>query len=126
MTEERLAPISTRAAARVVDLGLLVGPALAAAVMIGDAALALAIYLVLGALGFSQDLVGTAVRGQSLGKRLLRIRVVRMEDGGAPGWERAYLRTWVAVLFPVVLTAAWDERRQGMHDKWAGTLVVAA
>jgi uncharacterized RDD family membrane protein YckC len=119
-----LAGIPERLAARLVDLALLFGPALVAAAHIGDVALGFATYLVLGLAGFIQDLAGTAVRGQSLGKWLMRIRVVRQEDGRPPGWERAFLRSW-AGFFPIgVLTAAWDARRQGVHDRWAGTLVV--
>jgi uncharacterized RDD family membrane protein YckC len=72
-----LAGIPERAAARLVDTAVLVCPALAAAFRIEDPGLNLAAFLLLGLAGFVQDLAGTAVRGQSFGKLIVGIRVVR-------------------------------------------------
>ena len=65
----------------------------------------------------------TALTGQSLGKRLLGIRVVRLEDQDRPpGFLPALSRTALAVL---VLPAVFMDRDgRGLHDKAAGTLVV--
>ncbi|MFZ5767639.1 MAG: RDD family protein [Bacillota bacterium] len=71
----------------------------------------------------------TAKWGQTAGKRVLGIRVVR-EDGGPVGFGRALLREtlarWAAglVLGLGYLWAAWDAGGQGWHDKVAGTAVV--
>ena len=65
----------------------------------------------------------TALTGQSLGKRLLGIRVVRLADQDRPpGLLPALIRTALAVL---VLPAVFMDRDgRGLHDKAAGTLVV--
>jgi uncharacterized RDD family membrane protein YckC len=78
----------------------------------------------------------TALRGQTVGKIAVGIRVVRAEDGGLPGFGKAIMRWalpnlmlfvplvgWLAsVLTYVSLT--WDDRRQGWHDKAAATVVL--
>ena len=70
-----------------------------------------------------QVLLLTALTGQSLGMRLLGIRVVRLaEQDGPPGFLPAALRTALVML---VLPAVFMDRDgRGLHDKAAGTLVV--
>lgn len=83
-----------------------------------------------------------AWQGRTLGQRAMGAFVVRAEDGGKLPLGRAYLRAvifWgpgVVGLIPAVgsiagliaviglLSAAWDQRRQGWHDKLARSLVV--
>ena len=74
-----------------------------------------------------------AVKGQTLGKMAMRIRVVRADDGNPPGWGRAALRWflpaigYVAMFLPGVVIHAsflWGPHRQGWHDWVARTLVV--
>ena len=66
--------------------------------------------------------------GQTFGKMAFRIRVIN-EDGSALGYGRAFLR-WLAyflcdmTFFLGYLLAAVDKRKQGLHDKVCGTLVV--
>jgi uncharacterized RDD family membrane protein YckC len=84
--------------------------------------------------GFLYETTFIALRGQTPGKMLLRVRVVRVEDGRVPGWRRAFIRWVVPILFSIVpfgalvayLWLLWDRRRQGLHDKAARTLVVRA
>jgi uncharacterized RDD family membrane protein YckC len=73
--------------------------------------------------------------GQTLGKMLLRIRVVREEDGGAITSGRSAGRSaFYSVLGGVcgciglinVLWILWDSRKQALHCKVAHTLVVKA
>lgn len=77
-----------------------------------------------------------AIRGQTLGKMAVRIKVVRADNGLTPGWGKSIGR-WIipAVLgfIPLVgwllsllvyISLLWDKVRQGWHDKAAGTLVV--
>ena len=70
-----------------------------------------------------QVLLLTALTGQSLGKRVLGIRVVRLaEQDGPPGFLPAAIRTALVML---VLPAVFMDRDgRGLHDKAAGTLVV--
>ena len=64
------------------------------------------------ALVLVSDTVGVGLFGQTLGKRLLAIRVVCFELGDPPGWRRALLRArsqpfvFVATLLVPVLLAA--------------------
>jgi uncharacterized RDD family membrane protein YckC len=68
-------------------------------------------------------------RGQTPGMMAFNMRVVRAEDGGGVDWVRALLRyvgliiSFVVILIGVIW-AAFDDRKQGWHDKIAGTLVV--
>lgn len=94
--------------------------------------------LVVAALAAAYEVVFVAVKGQTPGKMIVKIRVVRAGSGGVPGAGKSALRWFVpvGVLFvpfvgwlfvPVVyLALLWDGNRQGWHDKAAGTLVVRA
>lgn len=67
--------------------------------------------------------------GQTLGKRILGIRVIR-RDGRALGYREAVLRHLVG--YPLglfsgglgFLWALWDAGQQGWHDKLAETVVI--
>jgi uncharacterized RDD family membrane protein YckC len=69
-----------------------------------------------------------ALVGVTPGKRILGLRVLR-PDGQHISWARAIIRYggyWIAAL-PLFLGFLWilvDARRQGWHDKIAGTIVV--
>lgn len=78
----------------------------------------------------------TAARGQTVGKKLARIRTVRADNGRTPGWARSGAR-WSALYLPLLipiigipiflLTAAsptFNRRRRGWHDKIARTETV--
>jgi uncharacterized RDD family membrane protein YckC len=96
-------------------------------------------------------LVGTI--GQTIGKVAMRIRVVRAADASQPGFGTALMRWMIQVLAPVVAAAPfgfriggsagatvmlllapiivyggilYDGKRQGAHDKAAGTVVIDA
>ncbi|MGH2489765.1 MAG: RDD family protein [Candidatus Limnocylindria bacterium] len=68
-------------------------------------------------------------RGQTPGMMLFGLRVARDTDGAKPGLARSLLRyvgyvlSWVA-LFIGFIWVAFDSRKQGWHDKIAGTVVV--
>ncbi len=68
-------------------------------------------------------------QGWTPGARVMRIRIVRLSDGSAPGLRAGVVRSAGVVLSEVVfllgyLWAFWDVRRQTWHDKFAGTVVV--
>jgi len=80
----------------------------------------------------------TARTGRTFGMRNRRIKVVRV-DGSPVGWYPAFARFFVPVLLAVAIPSfgpvvglglvLWgyrDRNRQGIHDKLAKTLVVAA
>jgi uncharacterized RDD family membrane protein YckC len=103
-------------------------------------------FLVIGLLGALLDALYfgglVAWQGRTLGQRVMRIEVVRAEDGGRLPPGRAYLRAaifWgpgVLGVIPVLgqiaglvaligmVAVAWDPRKQGWHDKLARSLVV--
>ena len=65
----------------------------------------------------------TALTGQSIGMRLLGIRVVRLKAAdGVPGFLPAAVRT--ALLMLVLPAVVFDRDNRGLHDKAAGTVVV--
>ena len=71
-----------------------------------------------------------AKSGQTIGKLVLGIRIIR-PDGSALSWGRALLRYVGYLISGLVLSLgflwlAFDRKRQGWHDKIAGTVVVQA
>ena len=88
------------------------------------------------ALVIAYQVVGTALWGQTVGKHVAGIRVCSGRDLARPGWVRAIKRwlpffavsyvPWVGglltLLIPLPLT--WTESRQGLHDRFADTLVL--
>ncbi len=80
----------------------------------------------------------TARKGYTLGMRGRRIKVVRV-DGSPPGWYASFTRFALPLLFAIAIPSfgailglgmvAWgyfDRNGQGIHDKLARTVVVAA
>lgn len=141
------APLIRRIGAFLVDQALLFAVVIALTVASGvdtgdvtdaEANAVLAVSLIGVALSITYHTVAIARFGRTIGKRLLGLRVVAMPDGRQVAWSYAALRALVpsaAVLLPVVgnlaglavyLWAVFDKRRQGLHDKLAGTLVTAA
>ena len=69
--------------------------------------------------------------GQTPGSRLLRIRVCRADDGAVLRPGRSLLRLVCLVLAAIPLFAGFlpilvDDRRRGVHDMLAGTVVVGS
>ena len=69
--------------------------------------------------------------GQTPGNRLMHIRVCNEDDGGVLSLRRSLLRFGALLLaalplFAGFLTILVDDRRRGLHDMLAGTVVVAA
>ena len=98
------------------------------------------ILAVLVAVVLLTDTLPMAIWGRSLGKAMLGLRVVRIDDPArAPGVLRAIFRTVLALgvlvippvvgiplLVVLVVSTAADPTGRGLHDRLAGTLVVAA
>ncbi len=73
-----------------------------------------------------------ATSGQSPGKRLLGIKIVKLSDGNVPGWGTTLLRellgkivSWLVLMLGFIWIL-FDEKNQGWHDKIASTVVVRA
>jgi uncharacterized RDD family membrane protein YckC len=69
--------------------------------------------------------------GQTPGSRLMRIRVCRADDGRTLTSRRSLLRVGCLTLAAIPLLAGFlpillDDRRRGLHDMLAGTVVVEA
>jgi uncharacterized RDD family membrane protein YckC len=69
--------------------------------------------------------------GQTPGSRLMRITVCDADDGSILGPRRAALRFACLVIAAIPLLAGFlpilfDERRRGLHDMLAGTVVIEA
>jgi uncharacterized RDD family membrane protein YckC len=67
--------------------------------------------------------------GGTPGKKLMSCRVVDLRTGKNPRVGRAILRyigyfVSILPLFLGIFWVAWDRRKQGFHDKIAGTVVV--
>ena len=87
-------------------------------------------------LGIAYEVVLTALFGRTLGKLAVGAKVVRVDDGRAPGWGRSlgrYLTLNLANLIPVLgnavtlfvyLSPVFSELLQGLHDKAAATVVI--
>lgn len=109
---------------------------------------ALAAYVFALSLRAIYDIVGVGRFGTTVGKRLARLEV-RTADGERAGWLRAVIRFvvanaawavawfapgdwsnaggWIclALLLVVYAPVLLDDRRRGLHDRAAGTLVIA-
>jgi uncharacterized RDD family membrane protein YckC len=77
-------------------------------------------------------------QGQTPGKQLLGMRVVRLDTRTYAGWGRMFLRDFVGKLLVALVSSLipflggviadcwllWDKDRQELWDKIAGTIVV--
>ncbi|ERI05311.1 RDD family protein [Aneurinibacillus aneurinilyticus] len=80
-------------------------------------------------LGLLYYIVLTGVWGQTLGKMIIGVKVVRT-DGSTAGWGTVILRETIGkiisgiVLLIGYIWAGFDKRKQSWHDKMADTIVV--
>lgn len=94
----------------------------------------LVVSIVVGVLYFA--LLNGGARGQTVGKMVWGTRVRDAATGGALGPAKAAVRylapallsivTFGLIWFPDGLWLFWDRRRQTLHDKVAGSVVVIA
>ena len=80
-------------------------------------------YFVLGWLYYG--LTESSSAGGGLGKKMVKIKVVKAKDGAVPGFPAVSLRSLLKLLcVPFAWVALLTPRRQGLHDLACGTLVV--
>lgn len=137
-----IAPIWQRAVARLIDVFIVFNVAgLLTVLLVGPAegdtsalsfVIVQAVFLAIAG-AYEGGMV--AWRGQTLGKMLLRLAVVRRSDGAQPTPAESVVRffPWLWLFVPFLgqllwimtyLTAIPNQRRQGWHDRAASTLVV--
>lgn len=138
-----LAPPSHRVAARIID-GFIIGIPVtlnrrsswrspADEGWIVDFTLFTLIFL---AIWVTYEVTLVATKGQTLGKMLMGITVLRVDNGIVPGWRRS-LKRWAPLCLLFLIPYAgpflallcyasplWSRNRQGWHDRFAGTCVV--
>lgn len=68
------------------------------------------------------ELIFDAIYGQTIGKRLAGIRVIRVDGNGLASARWLLLRT--ALLGMLIPPLVFDRDRRGLHDKAAGTVIV--
>ncbi len=72
----------------------------------------------------------TGKTGQTLGKKALHIKVVQLSTGEHPSFVQAFVREIIGKIISQLifglgyLWPLWDEKKQAIHDKIAGTIVV--
>lgn len=143
---EELASVGARIGARLLDMialgviGFVIGSlGLIGAVEdpgLGSFAGMLALVAGMALAGILYEVVFIAVKGQTPGKMLCGVQIVKSRAGEMPGFGSAFLR-WLlpAVMFiiPVLgwilgvltwLSPLFDDRRRGWHDKAADTIAV--
>jgi uncharacterized RDD family membrane protein YckC len=119
-----VAPVAVRVVALVTDLavGALIG-GLVNAVVTDPTALQRSL-AVNGAFAL-QVVVLQALTGQSMGMRLTRLRVHRLQAASPlPGLVPVVVRT--ALLLLLIPALVFDRDGRGLHDRAAGTVVVRA
>ncbi len=94
--------------------------------------------LILGLVGAAYHIFMTGKYGRTIGKMALSIRVSRVDNGQVPGFGKAALRYLLPLVFSFLsifgglgnlidcLWVIWDPKKQALHDKIAGTVVVRA
>lgn len=135
------APVTRRAAARLIDfffgVALFVGLVVAVSAAAGpspDGTGVMIVAIVATFLAYLlYEVVPVALLGRTLGKQLIGLEVVRVDDGRRPGFGRAFLRNLVPTLllvgfFPLYplpyVVAAFAKDHRWPHDRLAGTRVV--
>ena len=63
----------------------------------------------------------TSLQAASAGQRIVRIRVIRFSDGGAPTPVQVLIRTCLLCL--VVTAVTFDENGRGIHERASGTVL---
>ncbi|CAN5381624.1 hypothetical protein BH09ACT6_BH09ACT6_18820 [soil metagenome] len=68
-----------------------------------------------------EQIVLIALTGSGFGHLLLGLRVVKV-DGTFAGWWRPIIRTGLLIL--TIPALIWDSDQRGLHDVFAGTVLV--
>jgi len=94
------------------------------------------VFALLGLLSFVYEWLMVGLKGATLGKLAVGLRVVKVETGQKPGLGAAFIRWVIPIVgafacgigqLVVYLSPLWDKsgRQQGWHDKAAKTMVIS-
>lgn len=138
-----LAPIIRRVGGLVIDQVLVALPIMCVVIALGfrpsdtvTSKSLLVFNIALTSVAFVYETLMIALAGRTVGKIALGTRVVRLVDGGRPGWSESAMRALVPLSLGAIprigvflgvfvySLAMWNPLRQGLHDRAAGTLVV--
>ncbi|MFC8503789.1 RDD family protein [Pedococcus sp. NPDC057267] len=92
-------------------------------------------FFIIAAFSLLYEMVMIAVRGQTLGKMIMGVKVVLERNGQVPGWGPSFIRWIVPIVgalacyigaLLVLISPLFDStgKLQGWHDKAANTLVI--
>lgn len=65
-----------------------------------------------------------ALTGASFGHKILRMKVVKFKDGGAPNFRQVLIRTGLMAL--VITAITYDENGRGIHERFSQTKLARA
>lgn len=93
--------------------------------------------LVLTVIGIVYEVVLIALRGATIGKQVMGIKVVMQDNGAIPGWGPSLIRWGIPAIanficglgIVIYLSPFWADptgRQRGYHDLAANTVVVSA
>lgn len=94
-------------------------------------------YAIIGVLGILYEVVMIAVKGQTVGKMLMGVKVVKQASGEVAGWGPSFIRYIIPAVASAVtcglggilvyLSPLFDKsgRMQGWHDNAANDLVIS-
>jgi uncharacterized RDD family membrane protein YckC len=136
----------TRAVARIADTVIVLAPFLFIVVVVlaitghlEDQDFPLWVRPLWAVMTVSYEVPLLAWRGQTVGKLALGIKVARLDNGRPPLWHQAAMRIGIPTVLitiphplgivaasAVYFSSSWDTMRRGVHDKAAGTVVVAS
>ena len=119
------ADFGQRLVAVLIDAGMLIALSFVLQVVLKQVGSAIA---QLAGLGYYIYLEGSP-SGQTVGKRAMKIRVVKMADGGPLGYGGAFIRYLGRIVSTIpcglgYLWMLWDPEKQTWHDKFASAVVV--
>lgn len=120
------AGFGTRLVAAIID-GVILGVVQIVLAAITNQQVGQALGLILS-LGYFTYFEG-GTKGQTIGKQVMKIRVIDFNGGGSIGYGRGFIR-WIGRIvssIPLLLGyfwMLWDKERQTWHDKFATAVVV--
>jgi uncharacterized RDD family membrane protein YckC len=80
--------------------------------LLGDARLTIVVF-------FIEVLILTIFGGATAGHRIIGVKIIRFNDGGAPTPLQGLIRTILLIL--VVTAITYDDNGRGIHERLSGT-----